>query len=431
MPDALQSLLNGEFIDAESGEALSVPTKTVVVERSLKGQEADLLRGLGLGARLAVVSDPTTYQIMGRRVEHSAESIADVQSIVLPENPKADVEYADRIASAASNADALVAVGAGTINDLCKYASAQAGKPYAVFATAPSMNGYTSVNAAITEKGHKKSIQAQGAAGVFIDLEVFAAAPPRMIRAGLGDSLCRPTAQADWLLAGQLLGDPYRRAPFDLLADDEAALFAEPEGLLRQDLDALARLARILVLSGFGMTICGGSQPASQGEHLIAHYLEMTMGDGTPFSFHGEQIAVTTLTMARLQEALLTGPAPALQQSRLELSDFERRFGAETGRSCWREFEKKRLDRERCAALNQRLENTWAEMAAEIERVMLPAHKLQNIMAKVGGPTAPEDIAIPAKLYREATLHAREIRNRFTFLDLAADSGRLENELST
>ena len=94
----------------------------------------------------------------------------------------------------------------------------------------------------------------------------------------------------------------------------------------------------------------------------------MTMGDGTPFSFHGEQIAVTTLTMARLQEALLTGPAPALQQSRLELSDFERRFGAETGRSCWREFQKKRLDRERCAALNQRLENTWAEMAAEIEQ---------------------------------------------------------------
>jgi len=29
------------------------------------------------------------------------------------------------------------------------------------------------------------------------------------------------------------------------------------------------RLARTLVLSGFGMTICGGSYPASQGEHLM------------------------------------------------------------------------------------------------------------------------------------------------------------------
>ena len=60
-------------------------------------------------------------------------------------------------------ADALVAVGSGTINDLCKYAAAQDGKPYAVFATAPSMNGYTSKNAAITVDGHKKSLPARDA----------------------------------------------------------------------------------------------------------------------------------------------------------------------------------------------------------------------------------------------------------------------------
>ena len=34
-------------------------------------------------------------------------------------------------------------------------------------------------------------------------------------------------------------------------------------------------LARTLVLSGIGMTICGGSYPASQGEHLISHYIDM------------------------------------------------------------------------------------------------------------------------------------------------------------
>ena len=67
----------------------------------------------------------------------------------------------------------------------------------------------------VNEAGHfpevcKKSVQAQGAAAVFVDLEVFAAAPPRMIRSGLGDSLCRSTAQADWLLAHRLLATGYR-----------------------------------------------------------------------------------------------------------------------------------------------------------------------------------------------------------------------------
>lgn len=425
MSDLLRQLLSGTLADVDGGEPLTVPTRTVVIERSLEGLEADLLRGLDLGGRLAVVCDPTTRDVLGRRVERAAASVAKVDSIVLPERPHADADLAAEIGKSAQSADALIAVGSGTINDLCKYAGAQAGKPYAVFATAPSMNGYTSVNAAITQHGHKKSIQAQGAAGVFIDLEVFAAAPPRMIRSGLGDSLCRPTAQADWLLAHRLLDLPYRRAPFALLAEDEALLFAEPEGLLTGDLDAMARLARTLVLSGFGMTICGGSYPASQGEHLIAHYIEMMMDPALPPSFHGEQIAVTTLTMARLQEQMLAAPAPVVRPSRLEAAEFERRYGPVTGRSCWHEFATKRLGDDQAAALNDRLAETWKSVAGEIAEISVPAAQLHDAVKRIGAPATPEDLGLPGAFYRDAVMHAREIRDRFTFLDLAADSGLL------
>ena len=425
MSDLLRQLLSGTLADVDGGEPLTVPTRTVVIERSLEGLEADLLRGLDLGGRLAVVCDPTTRDVLGRRVERAAASVAKVDPIILPDRPHADAHLAEKIGKSAQSADALIAVGSGTINDLCKYAGAQAGKPYAVFATAPSMNGYTSVNAAITQHGHKKSIQAQGAAGVFIDLEVFAAAPPRMIRSGLGDSLCRPTAQADWLLAHLLFDLPYRRAPFALLAEDEALLFAEPEGLLTGDLDAMARLARTLVLSGFGMTICGGSYPASQGEHLIAHYIEMMMDPALPPSFHGEQIAVTTLTMARLQEQMLAAPAPVVRPSRLEAAEFERRYGPATGRSCWREFATKRLGDDKAAVLNDRLAETWKSIAGEIAEISVPAAQLHDAVKRIGAPATPEDLGLPGAFYRDAVMHAREIRDRFTFLDLAADSGLL------
>lgn len=426
MTDQLRQLLSGILADVDGGAAPTVPTKTVVIERSLNGLEADLLRELDLGTRLAVVSDPTTREVLGRRVERAAAAVGEIVPIVLAEHPHADAELADEIAEAARSADALIAVGSGTINDLCKYAGAQAGKPYAVFATAPSMNGYTSVNAAITKDGHKKSIQAQGAVGVLIDLEVLAAAPPRMIRSGLGDSLCRPTAQADWLLAHRLLDLPYRRAPFNLLADDESRLFAEPEGLLAGDLESMALLARTLVLSGFGMTICGGSYPASQGEHLIAHYIEMLAGPDLPASFHGEQIAVTTLTMARLQERLVTGPTPVVRAPAIEAAEFDARYGPVTGPSCWQEFAKKRLSEESAAALNDRLAAGWAEIANEITKISLPADTLRETMTRIGGPTAYDDLGLPTDFYRDAVVHAREIRDRFTFLDLAADSGLFE-----
>ena len=79
----------------------------------------------------------------------------------------------------------------------------------------------------------------------------MAAAPPRMIRSGLGDSLCRPTAQADWLLAHLLFDQPYRTMPFVLLEADEAQLFwlgdasqrCPPIGVGGKRFDQLAALA--------------------------------------------------------------------------------------------------------------------------------------------------------------------------------------------
>jgi glycerol-1-phosphate dehydrogenase [NAD(P)+] len=200
-PDALAALLRGEWRDPESGALVTLPSLAIAIERSLAGSEADLVEPLRLGRRLAVVSDRATRAVLGARVERALAPMAAIEPVTLDAEPHADASTVAALRRASASADALVAVGSGTINDLCKYAAAQDGKPYAVFATAPSMNGYTSKNAAITVDGHKKSLAAAAPVGVFVDLTVLAAAPARMIRAGLGDSMCRSTAQADWLLS--------------------------------------------------------------------------------------------------------------------------------------------------------------------------------------------------------------------------------------
>jgi len=288
------------------------------------------------------------------------------------------------------------------------------------------MNGYTSPSAAITVAGLKKSLPAVAPTAVFLDLAVLAAAPARLIRAGLGDSLCRPTAQADWLLAHLLRGEPYREAPFALLAHDEPGLLAEPEALVRGDRAAVARLARTLVLSGFGMAICGGSYPASQGEHLISHYADMRGSPEWPPSFHGEQVGVTTLAMAALQERLLGGPPPRLSPTRADEAAVVRHFGPELGPACWRELSAKRLDDSAADAMSQRLAETWPAIRTRLAPVTQPAARLRSILTRAGAPVTPEAVGWPRAFPREAVLHAREIRNRWTFLDLAADAGQLE-----
>lgn len=423
-------LIQGKYPDPDGGGPVGVATRAIAVESSLAGMERDLISSLRFERKLAVVSDRTTHAVLGDRIERSLSGSYIVQSVVLPDGVHPDETTAALLVQETALSDALIAVGSGTINDLCKYASARVRKSYAVFATAPSMNGYTSLNASITKNGHKLSLQAHAPAGAFFDLSILAAAPKRLIRAGLGDSLCRATAQADWLLAHLLNETPYRELPFELLADDEGPLFADANALVRGDLAAMKRLVNTLVLAGFGTAVVGGSQPASQGEHLISHYIEMFADPSRPLVYHGEQIAVTTLSMARLQERMLDR-APVVVPDSETQADFQSRYGKEIGSSCWPEFAAKRLDQNGAEALNARIASAWSRIRERIAAILLPSSHLVSVLEAAGAPRVPESIHLTRSFYETAILRCREIRNRYTFLDLAAACGRLESEVAS
>lgn len=403
--------------------AALVGVRSVAIEDRLEGRATELLRDLDFGPRIVVVSDPETEQALGARVRRELGGTFQVQSLVLKSHPHADDATLKRLLEAVEpGIHAVVAVGSGTLNDLCKMVAHERRIPQAVFGTAPSMNGYTSVNAAITVNGLKKSIRASAPQGVFLDLSVLAQAPARLIRSGLGDSLCRPTAQADWLLAHLLLEQPYRQEPFDLLAADEAILFERSRELLLGDLTAMRHLARTLVLSGFGMTLSGGSYPASQGEHLISHYVDMVAGGEVPETFHGEQIGVTALAMAELQTRILRQErAPRVHATKMTRAGVLEHFGPNLGESCWKEFEPKCLTPDAAERMSAKLDSQWSELRSRIEKVTIPAEKLRGVLMEAGGPTRPQELGWSDELFDRAFHHARYIRNRYTFLDLASD----------
>ena len=429
--DTLACLLRGDWRDPGSGVQIKVPHIEVAIERSLVGAEAELVAPLHLGRHIAVVSDTTTREVLGERVESALSRLGPILPVVLGAQPHADAATAEALQHASADADGLVAVGSGTLNDLCKYAAFKEGKPYAVFATAPSMNGYASTNAAITVDGHKQSLPAAAPIGVFVDLAILSKAPPRMIRAGIGDSLCRSTAQADWLLSHHLLGTPFRVAPFALLAGDEPLWMNEPEALLQGDLDAMHALARTLILSGLGMTICGGSYPASQGEHLISHYVDMFAPSSRGTYFHGEQVAVATLTMARIQDLVLGAGQPQPDTPAMTAAELQRRLGAEIGAACWREFEAKRRAQNANENFNACIADGWMDVVDDVRRVLIPPEQIRDVLNRAGCPTTPTEIGLAPEFYADAVRNARYLRNRYTFLDLADDCGVLDSFLAS
>jgi glycerol-1-phosphate dehydrogenase [NAD(P)+] len=404
-----------------SGKLLHIPIHSVLIEPGLSCHAGDLVNTLPLGKKIAVVSDSITHEVLGHGLEKSLGHKA--VSVVL-NAPKADSATVEKIRGATTLCDGLIAVGSGTINDLCKYASFLDHKPYAIFGTAPSMNGYASANAAITIEGHKKSLAAHLPSAIFLDTDILAAAPIRLIRSGLGDSLCRGTAQADWLLSHLLLGTAYDETPFALVTPYEETLCAHAKELVAGDRELVALLAGILVLSGFGMVLAGGSYPASQGEHMIAHTMEMVYGDRLPPTFHGEEIGVTSLTMAALQTSLLQ-KRRALVARPVPHKEIMAFYGTEVGAECESEMRKKHLSPAEIDRINNFPEIEWNQLAERITSVMLPASLLHKALTDAGNPLNAADLGWDEEDYSAATRHAVYSRNRFTFLDLAFYSGIL------
>ncbi|MFO1242006.1 MAG: iron-containing alcohol dehydrogenase [Rickettsiales bacterium] len=143
--------------------------------------------GNQLGESILMVCDANTYNALGKRI--ASEYASSAMQILQLETPKASLQAASAISEKLDAASGILAVGSGTLNDLCKYAAFQKNVPYAVAATAPSMNGFVSPTASlIPESGQiNQSYNAAPPVAVLADLETLAAAAPvRLIRSGLG-----------------------------------------------------------------------------------------------------------------------------------------------------------------------------------------------------------------------------------------------------
>ncbi len=423
----IDEFVAGRWRNPHTGDELRVPYESIAIGDTLEGAEADLVGALKLGSNYVVVSDPATRAALGGRVAKALRRLGPVSEVVL-DHPHADMGEADRLKQRLAGYEAVVAVGSGTINDLCKYVTGLDGRRYCMFATAASMNGYASTTASITlASGLKVSLPSRAPSGLFIDLGVNAAAPKHLAAAGFGDCLVRSVAQTDWWMAHRLTGAMYSELPYLIEAPDELELNARAGDLPKGDLTAVGYLQRVLTLCGLGVSITGVSNHGSMGEHQISHYIDCFAGPRHPGTLHGQQVGVATLTLARLQQTILASEtAPRVGATRIDEADMARRMGAAAD-GCLAEFRQKAFDAEGAEAFNAKLVELWPELRRECAAFAIPADELQRLLAASGGPTTARDLGVPVDFYREAVVHCREMRNRFSFLDIAADAGWLDD----
>jgi glycerol-1-phosphate dehydrogenase [NAD(P)+] len=258
------------------------------------------------GRSILVIDDENTHAAAGLRVEELFQEMSLPHQILTFEGRiSATEERVDEVIDQSRSHDIIVSVGAGTINDLGKFAATKRNIPFWTVPTAPSMNGYTSAIAAIKMAGVKRTIPATPPEFIYNDPEVICNAPLDLRQAGYCDVMAKSVSDIDWQIESLLFSGSYCSLPASIVVQGESGFRDVPEKIRQGEPQAILALQNGLLASGISMLLAGSSAPASGGEHLFSHFLDMRepITGRTP-KLHGLQVAGGIVLSAACYEKL-------------------------------------------------------------------------------------------------------------------------------
>ncbi|MBR4073643.1 MAG: iron-containing alcohol dehydrogenase, partial [Clostridia bacterium] len=179
----INKLLSG--IDCSCGKKHACEIEYVYIEKNATQKLKEICCE---NHNILIVADENTFAAAGEMTiaalaDKNIKKIIFSGSEILVPNEAAIAEVTDNL----QNADLIIGIGSGVIQDLCKYVSFYNKVPYIIVATAPSMDGYASNGAAMITDGMKVTYPAGLPKAIIADTDVLINAPIDMIKAGYGD----------------------------------------------------------------------------------------------------------------------------------------------------------------------------------------------------------------------------------------------------
>ncbi|MBP3634469.1 MAG: iron-containing alcohol dehydrogenase [Oscillospiraceae bacterium] len=304
--------------------------KDIRIGSGLVTQVGQILRENDFPQKLLLVADRNTIKaaegimesLQGFEVEqyiYEKLRVATMDDVRLVEG------YFDRV-------DAVLAVGTGSIHDPCRMACANGKKPLALFATAPSMDGFASYNAPIVDGNFKITYEAKCPEVIIADTKILAAAPTELKSAGFGDMISKYIALIDWQVSHLITGEHYcsRVAALTRTATDRLMEMADKVTLC--DEEAAGAVFESLLMTGIAMAFTRTSRPGSGTEHIMAHYWEcLELLEGKIPNYHGEDVGVTTLIMLKYYNELIQKESVRTHKEHTDWDEVYAVYGALAG----------------------------------------------------------------------------------------------------
>jgi len=374
------------------------------------------------------IYDSNTFAILGTRLSSGFDRAGlRNRSIILDGNELVpdESEVTAVLLDMDTEATVMIAVGSGTITDIVRFVSHRTGRDFISVPTAPSMDGYSSLNAPLIIGGMKQTVRCHAPSTIIPSIGVLSTAPREMIAAGFGDVIGKIIAIADWKLAAVVLDAPFDEA----IARDTVAACRRTmdvaSGIGRGDPQAIRVLFESLITTGNAIRRFGSSDPASGSEHHISHYLTMLLlRQHRPPILHGAQVGMATVLAAEWYRALRNRELQTIIDAPSAVPDFEddsNQIRAELGEAGNRILEQNSfistLDKKRVESIRQRVIEHWDDIM-EIARSVAEPETVSELLRITGGSFLPEELGFSVEEIDQAKRLGHYVRSRFTLRTL-------------
>ena len=432
-PMKLDAYLNQHFICA-CGREHYASLKSVRIGKNALEALPDLAAKMGFQS-LYLICDPITYEIAGEKCEKLLSNAnLRYKTARLAHTGFDEAAVGELLIQMPADCDLAVAVGTGAINDMTRFFSFKTGRPFFTVATAAPMDGFASSIAAIQVNHLKTTFDAQTPSAIIGDTEILKNAPYCMIAAGLGDLLGKFTCLCDWKLSRIINHEHYCPNIAELVESCVENVMASADKAKDRDPETLGDIMEGLVLAGVAMSLYGNSRPASGCEHHMSHYWEMMFEQaGKRPVPHGAQVGVGTVLILKLVEKLRNtnvdfaaarAAAAAYDPAAWEAAVCGA-YGSAAGGII--ALEKEAEKNEPSARLRRidAMEQHWGEILALLSR--LPSsQEIMKLLHSLDSPCLPCEIGVDNALLKQTFLYCKEVRARYTILQLAWDLGLLD-----
>jgi glycerol-1-phosphate dehydrogenase [NAD(P)+] len=413
--------LLGTTFACECGRSHEIPIKCLIYAEDALERLPKVLGSLVDGHSIVLVGDQRTWDIAGRSAKEALEQTGwSTRHIIVPDaggsSPVCDDTTHDWLNERLPNADIALAVGSGVINDLTKWSAFERDLPYAALATAATMNGFTAANVAPAVEGVKTLIGARPPLAVFAIPSVIVAAPFELTASGLGDTIAKPVSTADWLLNHIFCDEYFCRYCSEMINELEPCYLDRPEEIKNRKPAAIEALFDALLYSGIAMTIVGTSAPASGGEHLLSHTLDMmSVVDGIGHDLHGRQVGLGAIFSSALYDHIFRIESPKAHPL---FSDIDESFWASLAENVREQYEQKKPA---LRIIREKLRNgdTWQAFRDAAKQQVRCPREIKKCLKTAGAAHTFADIGCSRERLLAAALHMHEIRKRPTIVDLA------------